>query len=58
MTKERLRERLRIQRLLPSDPDYKLRTRQMLEQTDEYPERTPCLLVSFEELDELLREQP
>ena len=58
MTKERLRERLRIQRLPPSDPDYKLRTRQMLEQTDEYPARTPCLLVSFEELDELLREQP
>ena len=54
----RLRERLRIQSLTDtSDPDYLKRTRQLLEQLDEYPSRTPCLVVSFEELRALLGTQ-
>ena len=51
----RLRERLRIQRLTdPRDPDYRKRTRQLLLQLDEYPDKTPCMVVSHDELDRLL----
>lgn len=53
----RLRERMRIQRQPPDDPDYPKRTRQLLEQLDEYPDKTQCLLVSFDELDQLLTER-
>ena len=51
----RLRERLRIQRITdPADPDYPKRTRQLLEQLDEYQPKTPCLIVSMAELCRLL----
>ena len=51
----RLRERLRIQQITEQDdPDYPKRTRQLLEQLDEYPTQTGCLIVSFADLAGLL----
>lgn len=52
---DRLAERLAIQECCdPMSPLYQHKTRQLLEQLDEYAPQTPCLVVSLKELRDLL----